>query len=191
MDYLHTAMGIGLSALTSCVHNVGSEQLSREARNFIPQATDEETTARIDFIADSLIDMKISQLLLLSPELRLMEALVARKYTGKVFVYLASGLNAQEKEKVSRNVPPNLDVGFVEVGKVPPRIVPATSAVIAFGFGGAHTAYLPGYQQWQLLYCREFCGQVILACIASADQGERPLGWYACATSETFTTVIC
>ena len=190
MDYLRTTMEIGIFETLACVDGTGSEDLSRQAANYLPCVSREEACIRARRIAGALSGMGASQLLLLCPELALLEELAELRFAGKVYVCLARELDEQSKLRIGENVPAGLDVSFIDEGEFPTRFLPSTSAVLAFGFGDPETAFLPGFQHRQIEYYRCFTGPVLLACVAPPEQGERPLGWHAGATSEAFTAII-
>lgn len=190
MDYMRTVMEIGIFETVACVGATHSEVLSAKASNYLPRVTTDDAATRVHRIAHALIGMGASQLLLLCPELALLEALAEFGFDGIVYVCLPRELDNQAKTRVGGNVPLGLDVRFIDEGEFPPRFLPSTSAVVAFGFGGLESAFLPGFQHRQIEYYRRFTGSVLLACVAPQGQGERPLGWYSEATEEVFTAIV-
>lgn len=190
MDFIRSTMEIGIFETLACVDRAKSEGVSRQASNYLPRVSREEACARTRRIAGALSEMGASQLLLLCPELALLEELAELGFAGRVYVCLARELDRQSKLRISENVPVGLAVSFIDEGEFPTRFLPSTSAVVAFGFGTPETAFLPGFQHRQIEYYRCFTGPVLLACVAPPDQGERPLGWHAGTTPEAFTAIV-
>lgn len=190
MDFPALSREIGVAELVCCVANCADEATQREAARFLPAVSADGLQTRLAALARAIVAAGWQQVLLLSPETMLVEKLALAGFPGRLVVCVPREVDELASQRIRRNVPAGIDVGFIEEGAFPARFLPGRAAVLALGCGDGQRACLPASTVRMLEYYAGFSGQRALASLGCGLSGERPLGWVERTTTDLFNTLI-
>lgn len=130
------------------------------------------------------------QIVLVGPELIVLETLASLDVSKEVLVAIESDLNPEIVERIRKNTPKGINAKIIQIPKLPEPsdLINATMVIIGFDGGGNFVLlpissksilsfYLPNY----------FFGEVILLDLLGYPCFDRPYGWVTINKSKYFT----
>lgn len=190
MDFAALSREVGVAELVRVVDACASDEARAEAARFLPLVSGQALSESCSAIAAAVAGSGWRKVLLLSPEVMLMEELARRGFDGRLVVCLAREVDEGVAERIRRNVPPGIAVEFIGEGAFPANFLPGECAVVALGVGDERRACIPATTLRMLEYYASFSGSRVLACLAAGSEVERPFGWAERTTTDLFNTLI-
>lgn len=168
-----------------------------EARRLLPalpaHLADEELTVglRAALTAIPHLDRK-QRIVVVGPELLLVEALGDLGFSSTVQVALDAQLADDVCGRIAGNVPPGLTAEFFRVPSRPAVLGPVDAVVITAGFraGYRHVLIPDSSREIVNFYKAGYLGEIILLDPVGFSVFDRPDGWSVVDAPQTFTRVI-
>lgn len=130
------------------------------------------------------------QLVLLGPELIVLEEMANVGYAGKVIIAVDSTLPAAGVQRIAHNTPPGLDCEVAQAPAFPVRIEPKTTSLLAVGLdaGCNYVRVIKETLELLAFFHLRFHGEVILLDPLGFGAGLRaPMGWTTVIRHQFFT----
>ena len=149
MDIIKTSREIGLF---EAARNMSEAYDSQEVRSKVEEAMPmpgAEFPPRIAQAADYLLRFNKRKLLLLSPEIALIEELVKKAQPGiQVIVAVACDMDPESRARLYNNIPAGISIQLLEEPYFPEAFTPANGMIVSFGYlAGERLMALPeGYR---------------------------------------------
>lgn len=176
---------------TLCVlHNyANSFELTNDASMHLPIPAD-DIRDKLNSIVDSLARLKKEKLLLLTPEIAVIERLGTIESVEEVIICLPSDYDEDTYERIFNNKPVNVKITFIKENEVPLDFNGKNAAIVAFGFCDDERALVLNYNYRMMERYKAFYGYKILVSCGNHMSNARPVGWTPVNTHEFFNSII-
>lgn len=190
MDFTALSREIGVAEVIRRVGECDAAGARDEAARYLPAIEADELAASVASIAAAIIDAGWRQVLLLNPEVMLVDELARQGFSGHLIMCVAREVDPDAKSRIARNVPGGIDASCIEEGEFPAGFLPGEGAVVALGYGDARRACVPAHTARMLEYYASFSGACVLGRLDAGGRIERPLHWVERATTDLFNAII-
>jgi len=138
MDVMKTVREIGcFEAARNMSEALDSEMVRRKVEEDMPMP-DAGFEASIERAADWLMSFGKSKIMLLSPEIAIIEALAQRAGDDhEVIIMIPSDMDPESKQRLGNNIPKGISVELIEESFFPQGFIPKNGLIAAFGYTGA------------------------------------------------------
>ncbi len=167
---------------------INDSQIVYESSRFIP-FPDAEFHERIYRIAKHIKSLKKEKILLLTPDIALIELLKDSEFISEILVCISSELNEETKERISNNLPTGIKVTLIDENTFPKNFNTLNAAIVAVGYSGKDKAIILRENYKMMSAYNGFYGMKVLVSCQDDVCNERPIGWIAINTSEFFTHI--
>ena len=146
---------------------------------------------RLSDIAEEIRRLGKKKLLLLTPELALLEEL-AKDSGGieEIYLEIASETDGESAKRIGENIPDGLSVRLLEEFRFLPDFRPDNAMIAAVGCESRGRMILPKTSYRIMTLYRSFYGVRALISYQPGSAGFRPKNWISADTSELFNLVI-
>ena len=176
---------------TLCVlHNyANSFELINDASMHLPIPAD-DIYDKLNSIVDSLASLKKEKILLLTPEIAVIERLNTVESVEEVIICLPSDYDEDTYERIFNNKPVNVKITFIKENEVPLDFNGKNAAIVVFGFCDDERALVLNYNYRMMERYKAFYGYKILVSCGKHVSNARPVGWTPVNTHEFFNSII-
>ena len=192
----------GIAETLAVLHRFAySETIVQQAQLYIPFPF-ENPADRINAIAKSLAQLGKQKLLLLTPEIAVIEKLAQYNAAEEIIVCLPHHTYTDIHQSVAANMPAGIKVSFIHeselsfsnekklLSSMNRKFDYTNAAVVAFGFSqGSRSMILTSTYRMMKKYSA-FYGCKAIAFCGEADSDIRPAGWVTVNTHDFFNTSI-
>ena len=176
---IETALNIG--------KYIDDPQIVSESIRFMP-FPDANFDERIYRSAECIKGLKKEKILLLTPEIALIELLKDSDSISEILICISSETNDETKERISNNIPiGRTKVTLIDENTFPKDFSPINAAIVAIGYADRDKAIILRENYKMLNVYNKFYGMKLLISLQNDVSNERPMGWIAINTSEFFT----
>ena len=177
---IETALNIG--------KYIDDSQIVIESSRFMP-FPDADFYKRTTDIAEQIKSLKKEKILLLTPDIALIELIKNSEYISEILVCVSSELNDEAKERISNNLPAGIKVTLIDENTFPKDFTPSNAAIVAVGYADREKAIILRENYKMLNVYNKFYGMKLLISPQNSVSNERPMGWIAINTAEFFTHI--
>ena len=164
------------------------EDVMHRAQMYMPFPED-DINQRIDAIASGLALLGKDRLLLLTPEIAIIEKLIQYNACKELIVCLPHQTGEEARSAIAANMPQGIPVSFISDNEIPLGFTQDKAAVVAFGFcEGERSIILSSTYRLMRTYA-SFCGNKVIA-YCGHTAGQRPAGWLAVNTHHMFNLTV-
>ncbi len=165
-------------------------KLAAECAEYLP-AMRGGLSDRLPALADGIRKCGKEKLLLLTPELALLEELA--RDSGKIsqiYIGIAAGTDKDVSERIAANIPDGLPVTLLPEFQFPSDFRPDNGMIAAVGCESRGRVILPKSCYRSMTLYRSFYGIRALISYQRDSAGFRPKNWISADTSELFNLII-
>lgn len=176
---IETALNIG--------KYIDDPQIVSESIRFMP-FPDVNFDERTLHIAECIESLKKEKILLLTPEIALIELLKNSDSISEILICISSEINDETKERISNNMPSGkTKVTLINENAFPKDFSPTNAAIVAIGYADRDKAIILRENYKMLNVYNKFYGMKLLISLQNDVSNDRPIGWIPINTSEFFT----
>lgn len=159
-----------------------------ESGRFMP-FPDADFYKRTVDISEQIKALKKEKILILTPDIALIELIKNSEYISEILVCISSELSYEAKERISNNLPIGIKVTLIDENTFPKDFTPSNAAIVAVGYADREKAIILRENYKMLNVYNKFYGMKVLISPQNGMSNERPMGWIAINTSEFFTHI--
>ena len=180
----------GIAETLTVLHRYAhSDSIVQQAQLYIPFPF-EDPAHSIDSIAAGLAQLGKEKLLLLTPEIAVIEKLAEYNAAQEIIICLPYHTYNHMRQSVQANMPAGVSISFVHENEIPYKFDYTNAAVVAFGFNqGNHSLILSSTYRMMKKYT-SFYGNKVIAYCGQAEGDMRPAGWVTVNTHEFFNASV-
>lgn len=178
MDIIKTTREIGLfETARNLAGAADSLQVCRRIEESMPMPG-ADFAPRIEDAVDYLLRFGKRKVLLLSPEIALLEAIAARSDTGlQVILAIPCDMDPESRERLRNNIPAGISVQFLDEPYFPESFTPANGMIVSFGYlAGDRLMVLPECYRMTDHYGSFWGRKVFIPYVHRSDSTRFP-GW--------------
>lgn len=166
---------------------IDDSQIVSESIKFMP-FPDANFRERTIQIAEQIKSLNKEKILILTPEIALIELLKDSANISEILICISSEMNDEAKERISNNIPiGKAKVTLIDENTFPKDFSPANAAIVAVGYADRDKAIILRENYKMLNVYNKFYGMKLLISSQNDVSNERPMGWIAINASEFFT----
>lgn len=178
MDMLDIARVIGFFEVGSNLVDVSnSSEVIMKAGATMP-LPDESIKVGIEHIADWLLAFDKNQIMYLSPEIALIEAIERKKHNDiNHIIALPCDLDSDTKERINNNLPKSANVTVLDEPFFPQNFFPGNSLIVICGYSGGDRAMVMNDTYRMVEHYGGFLGKKVFVPYRELDIASRYDGW--------------
>ena len=161
-------------------------QIVGDCSKYLP-FPDLEFQDRMIRIAEHIKNLSKEKILLLTPEIALLDHLAKGDSISEVLVCIPADFDEETVERIENNFPDGIHVKIIEENGFPKDFKPSNAAIVAVGYADDDRAIILRDNYKMMNVYKDFYGMKILVSCQSDESSARPLGWIAINTAEFFT----
>lgn len=139
--------------------------------------SEKDVVQRQDFVCDRILRSGKKKVLLLTPEIGLLETCARRGTDLEFIIAIPCDMGKESRSRVAKNMPHGVTASFLDEPGFPGGFIPKNGCVLATGYRYSdRVILLPQVYRLQSMF-RSFCGKKVFVPISPTDIGYCPSGW--------------
>lgn len=187
VDLIDNICELGVLETVGVLQEIGSDSIPDNFLNELPILPSTRLIdKRIETIRDAIIASGKQEILLLSPEIALLEQFSHRSDIHFQIV-LPNDIDNDMLKRVCNNVPPGVNVDFINELFFPKDFFPSNGLILAFGFQNDNRCLLLSHILRIMEHYKGFMGKRVFVTInEDGEKCSRPSSWIECYKGEYF-----